>query len=453
MKRPHLPARDLLPGMGEELISASDWSRRAATLVGAVLIGLVAIGFAIAGDHASELFNRTTAAHPWVYLVSAPLVFVAIVAITNRVAPDARGSGIPQVIAASRMPGSAAMAGLVAIRTALFKAVLTVAALLGGASVGREGPTVQLGAAIMVQVHRLFRVQASAGVYIAGGAAGVAAAFNTPLAGIAFAIEELSVAYEQRVAVLVMGAVMIAGLTAQGISGDYVYFGQLGGSLPIVTVLIAAPIAGLLGGAAGGLFSRAVLALRGPGGRFASRLKARPLATALVCGVVVGVLGFLTAGATSGTGYEPTRDLLTGADAEYWFGPAKFLAALATTASGIPGGIFAPSLAVGAGFGELLTPLFPPEQAGLIVLIGMGGYFTGVVRAPLTSVIILSEATSSSHAILPLFATALIGDWAGSMVCKERLYHALSRDFLPGKGDSEGDDAPAATDAKPTKGS
>ena len=448
MKRPHLPARDLLPGMGEELISASDWSRRAATLVGAVLIGLVAIGFAIAGDHASELFNRTTAAHPWVYLVSAPLVFVAIVAITNRVAPDARGSGIPQVIAASRMPGSAAMAGLVAIRTALFKAVLTVAALLGGASVGREGPTVQLGAAIMVQVHRLFRVQASAGVYIAGGAAGVAAAFNTPLAGIAFAIEELSVAYEQRVAVLVMGAVMIAGLTAQGISGDYVYFGQLGGSLPIVTVLIAAPIAGLLGGAAG-----AVLALRGPGGRFASRLKARPLATALVCGVVVGVLGFLTAGATSGTGYEPTRDLLTGADAEYWFGPAKFLAALATTASGIPGGIFAPSLAVGAGFGELLTPLFPPEQAGLIVLIGMGGYFTGVVRAPLTSVIILSEATSSSHAILPLFATALIGDWAGSMVCKERLYHALSRDFLPGKGDSEGDDAPAATDAKPDKGS
>ena len=83
----------------------------------------------------------------------------------------------------------------------------------------------------------------------------------------------------------------------------------------------------------------------------------------------------------------------------------------------------------------------------------MGGYFTGVVRAPLTSVIILSEATSSSHAILPLFATALIGDWAGSMVCKERLYHALSRDFLPGKGDSEGDDAPAATDAKPDKGS
>ena len=430
-----------MPGVREELISPQDWSRRAATVVGAVLVGLIALGFAFAGDWASSLFTRTTATYPLVYLFSAPLVFVAIAAITDRLAPEARGSGIPQVIAASRMPGTRAANRLVSIRTAFAKMALTVAALLGGASVGREGPTVQLGAAIMVQVHRLFRVPASAGVFIAGGAAGVAAAFNTPLAGIAFAIEELAVAYEQRVAVLVMGAVMIAGLTAQGIAGDYVYFGRIDGSLPVLTVLVAAPLAGLLGGALGGMFSRMVLALRGPGGRFAKRLKARPLLTALVCGLVVGVLGYLTAGATSGTGYEPTRDLLAGADAEYWFGPAKFVAALATSASGIPGGIFAPSLAVGAGFGELLTPLFPPEQAGLIILIGMGGYFTGVVRAPLTAVIILSEATNSSHAILPLFATALIGDWAGSMVCKDRLYHALARDFLPAGKDADDADA------------
>jgi len=81
MKRPRLPARDLLPGMGEELISPSDWSRRAATLLGALLIGLVAIGFAVAGDHATTLFDRVTRAHPWVHLVSAPLIFVAIVVL------------------------------------------------------------------------------------------------------------------------------------------------------------------------------------------------------------------------------------------------------------------------------------------------------------------------------------------------------------------------------------
>ena len=149
------------------------------------------------------------------------------------------------------------------------------------------------------------------------------------------------------------------------------------------------------------------------------------------------MLGFVTNGVISGTGYEPTRAMLNGDPGVYWFGPAKFAAALITSVSGIPGGIFAPSLAVGAGFGQLLTPLFSADRAGAIVLLGMAGYFTGVVRAPLTTVIILSETTGSSALILPLFATALIGDWAGAIVCKERLYHALSRDFIPDKQPSE----------------
>ena len=364
-------------------------------------------------------------------LVLTPLTFLLVSVLTRRFAREARGSGIPQVMAASRQPMGRIARALLSLRAALAKIVLTVVALLGGASVGREGPTVQLAGAIMVQVHRLFRLRVTPGVVIAGGAAGVAAAFNTPLAGIAFAIEELAVAYEQRVAILVMGAVMIAGLTAQGLAGDYIYFGELEGSLPITTVLVAAPLAGLLGGLLGGLFSRLFLMLRGPDGRWAALLDRKPMITALVCGIVVGLLIFVTDGDAAGTGYEPTTALLEGRDGDFWFGPAKFFAALATSASGIPGGIFAPSLAAGAGFGQWLTPLFPSEQAGLIVLLGMAGYFTGVVRAPLTAVIILGEATGSSHVILPLFATALIGDWAGSMVCREKLYIVLARGFLP----------------------
>jgi H+/Cl- antiporter ClcA len=101
----------------------------------------------------------------------------------------------------------------------------------------------------------------------------------------------------------------------------------------------------------------------------------------------------------------------------------------------MPGGIFSPSLAVGAGIGNLLTPLFPIEQSGAIVLLGMAGYFVGVVRAPLTGVIILSETTGTTSAILPLFVACLVGDWAGSLVCRERLYHALSHDFMAKKPD------------------
>jgi H+/Cl- antiporter ClcA len=204
----------------------------------------------------------------------------------------------------------------------------------------------------------------------------------------------------------------------------------MGATLPLGVVLVAAPLAGFAGGLGGGLFSRAFLLLRGPDGRWTPFLRKRPLVTALVCGIIVGAIGVAVGGTTWGTGYIPTRQLLEGSRIAYSFGPAKFVAVLATSVSGMPGGIFSPSLAVGAGIGNLLTPLFPGEPSGAIVLLGMGGYFVGVVRAPLTAVIILSETTGTTSAILPLFVACLAGDWAGSLVCRERLYHALARDFI-----------------------
>ena len=84
-----------------------------------------------------------------------------------------------------------------------------------------------------------------------------------------------------------------------------------------------------------------------------------------------------------------------------------------------------------------MTPIFPTEQSGAIVLLGMAGYFVGVVRAPLTAVIILSETTGTTSAILPLFVACLVGDWAGALVCRERLYHALAHDFMARKEPEE----------------
>jgi len=111
-------------------------------------------------------------------------------------------------------------------------------------------------------------------------------------------------------------------------------------------------------------------------------------------------------------------------------GPAKFFATLATALSGAPGGIFAPSLSVGAGLGDLLTSIFPDDPKGAIVLLGMIGYFVGVVRAPLTAVIIITETTASRGMIVPLFATALIADLVSALVCRERLYHGLAKGFV-----------------------
>jgi len=408
---------------------------RLAAGVGAVLLGLAALAFAKLGDFAQHLFATLDARLPYGPLLLTPALFASVVYVTLRWLPDARGSGIPQVIAAARDAQRESKGALVSMRTAGGKVTMTLLMLLGGGSVGREGPTVQLSAAIMVAVHRLLRVPISAGVLIAGGAAGVSAAVNTPLAGVAFAIEELASAYEQRVAVLVMAAVMISGLVSLGIAGDYIYFGQMGQALGVHAILIVTPVAGIAGGLTGGIFTRIVLAVAAPSRSWLIQLKARPVLFAGICGLVVAVLGIISSGATWGTGYEATRRLVEGHGQPLWFGPAKFVAALATTLSGAPGGVFAPSLAVGAGVGNFLTLLFPHSPSGAIVLLGMIAYFVGVVRAPLTAVIIISETTASRGLIIPLFAAALIADVVSALVCRERLYHGLAKPFLARGGD------------------
>ena len=400
---------------------------RLAILMGAVAIGLAATLFALASDAAAERFGDYAGRYPYAPLVTTPLIFAALVWATRRYVPLARGSGIPQVIAAQADPERATHS-LVSIRTVAGKALLTLTAVLGGASVGREGPTVQIAAAVMGLSHRLLRVPLRGAVLIAGGAAGVAAAFNTPLAGLLFAIEELASAYEQRVTLLVIAAIVIAGMVAQSVQGDYIYFGLIGAHMPLATALLVAPIAGIVGGLAGGLFARLMLMLATGRNRLTDWSRARPVAFAAACGLVVGGIGCAT-GLTWGTGYGAARAMIVGVDAPLWFGPAKFLATLATAVAGLPGGIFAPSLAVGAGIGNLLRWIFPGSPSSAIVILGMVGYFAGVVRAPLTAVIILSETTVSRGLMLPMFATAFIADGASQFVCREKLYHGLSKGF------------------------
>ncbi|WP_395395187.1 chloride channel protein [Novosphingobium sp. BL-8A] len=413
--------------------------RRAATMIGAISLGIVAIVFAWMGDLAQKIFTQFQAQHRFAPLVLTPLVFMATVAITRRWAPAAKGSGIPQVMAAGKHL-ELAPSQLLALPTAITKLLLTTVMLLAGASVGREGPTVQVAAAIMVTCHRVLRVPISAGVLIAGGAAGVAAAFNTPLAGVAFAIEELAAAFEQKVAVLVMAAVVISGLVSLAVAGDYVYFGAMRQTLGVTSVLVITPVAGITGGALGGLFSRTLLAFARSSHPIFLAARGRPVALACICGLIVAIIGVLT-GSTWGTGYQTTRHMIEGTGGPSpWFGPAKFLATAATAVSGAPGGIFAPSLSVGAGLGQLLSFGFPDDPAPAIVLLGMVGYFVGVVRAPLTAVIILMETTASRGMIVPLFLTAIIADAVSTLVCKEKLYHGLSRGFAP---------APHAKEATP----
>lgn len=427
--------KPLTPELAETL------RRRAATMTGAVTIGLVALVFAYLADSAQHLFNGFVGQYGWAMLVITPAGFALLVWLTRRYFPEARGSGVPQVIAAAQMR-QPERSTLISLKTAAAKFALTIGGLMLGASSGREGPTVQISATLMTAVHRLFRVPLSAAVVIAGGAAGVSAAFNTPLAGIAFAVEELASAYEQRLTLLVMAAVMISGLVSLGVSGDYLYFGAQNETLTIQAGLMVVPVVAVLGGVAGGLFSRIVLWVSAATGAVLAPVRRHPVLFAAACGLVVAAVG-VSSGVSWGTGYEPAKALIEGHAQPVWFAPAKFLASLATAVSGIPGGIFAPSLSVGAGLGGLVAPLFAGMPPGAIALIGMTAYFVGVVRAPLTSVIIIMEMTDSHGMLLALFATAIIAEGVAALVCKERLYHGLSKPFRAPPPPAE------STDAKP----
>jgi H+/Cl- antiporter ClcA len=411
----------------------SSLKARLAALTGAVLLAVVAIGFARCGDWAQTLFRQFDAGHPLIALILPPVLFMTTVWVTRRVAPLARGSGIPQVMAAAEHPHSAPTARALSLGTAVVKFFGTVVVLLAGGSAGREGPSVQIGAAIMRAVHRRMRVPVTSGIIIAGGAAGVAAAFNTPLAGIAFAIEELAAAFEQRVAMTVMAAVMVAGLTSLGLDGDYIYFGAMTAQINGPAMLLAGIVAGLAGGLLGGGFARILIAFAWSRARWFVLARSHPVRFAGLCGVIVAATGYCSGGLSWGTGYTTTRALLTGQSASLAFGPAKLVATIATALSGAPGGIFAPSLSVGAGLGQILavmlTPVFGAIPPGGIVLVGIAGYFTGVTRAPLTGVIIVMEMTADRGMILPLMATALVADAVSAMVCKRKLYHALSLQF------------------------
>lgn len=408
--------------------------RRTATTMGAVILGLAALAFAWAADEVAKLFQWMVEKAPYAPLAVTPLGLALLVALTRRFAPEARGSGIPQVSAGARDPHHAVTAGLISMKMAAFKFVATIGAIALGASVGREGPTVQISAAIMAFMHRLLKVELSAAVVIAGGAAGVSAAFNTPLAGIAFAIEELAASYHQRLALLAMAAVMISGLVSLGVAGDYVYFGSVHDVLPLGTAVLVAVLAGVVGGLTGGLFSRLVQAFATTALAPVAALRRRPVITALICGLLVAILGVMSGGATWGTGYDAARQLVESHAGPWWFGPAKFLSSLVTVLSGVPGGIFAPALATGAGVGNLIALAFPGQPLGAIVLLGMIGYFVGVVRAPLTAAIIISEMSDSRALVLPLLATAIIADGVSALICREKLYHALAKPFLPPGG-------------------
>ncbi len=402
---------------------------------GALCVSVTAILFAYAASQADALFHRALAISPYLAFVIAPAGLAVSVLLTRHVFPGAQGSGIPQVIAATEMQEPGAIRRVLSLRVAVGKVFLTLLGLACGASIGREGPTVQVGASIMRalgQAVTLEQPNQLRALVLAGGAAGIAAAFNTPLAGIMFAIEELSHSFEQRTSGTVMTAVIIAGIATLALTGGGSYFGHTSATLPIGVGWEAVLACAVLGGAFGGGFSailvRAADGLPGAAGRFVGK---RPVLFAALCGLAIAGLGLASAGTTYGTGYAQAREMVAGhAVLPARFFGLKMLATIVSYASGIPGGIFAPSLAVGAGLGQSIAHFLPSAPAGAVVLLGMVAYFSGVVQAPITAAVIVMEMTDNQDMTIPLMAASFLAYGVSRLICRRPLYGALAARFI-----------------------
>ncbi|WP_420826021.1 chloride channel protein [Pseudomonas multiresinivorans] len=399
-----------------------------------MLVGLVALAFAWLADRSFGLFQRMLQVSPWLPLLATPLGFALLAWITQRWFVNSKGSGIPQVIAALESPSRRFRAQVLALPVALVRMLFTLGALLVGGSVGREGPTVHVGAAVIYAFGTrlgLHGRRTVAGLILAGGAAGIAAAFNTPLAGVVFAIEELSRTYEQRFSGLVLTAVLIGGVVTLGLMGHYSYFGDISGGLPTGWGWSEVPACALLGGVLGGLYVKLVLpAQHGWIGRMYAVRERFPVRFAAVCGLALALLGVISGNHVFGTGYEETRALLDGnpvTDASFllW----KFLANVVSYLAGIPGGLFSPSLSVGAGFAPLLS-LLPGVNPQTCALLGMGAYLAGVTRSPLTASVIVLELSHSPDLAIPMLAATLLAAAISGWIAPVSLYHALARQIL-----------------------
>lgn len=429
----------------QELSDWRRWGSRGLILVFAALVGLSVVALNHLADGAQRVFAGWAAARPWLGVVLTPLGTMAVVWLTRRWAPGAAGSGIPQVLVALDPGLSPPQRGaLVSLPMSLGKLLLTPLSLLAGLSVGREGPAVQIGAGLLHHVRRYLPDRQAVGsqaLLAAGGAAGVAAAFNAPLAGVVFAIEQLSRRPEQRTSGLLVAAIVLAGLMALSFGHDGTYFGRIAAA-PMAWPLVLPGLAVTLSAAViGGLFARAVIwSLLGHGLPRPSRLltwrQQHPVWFAGLCGLGVGLLGLATGGLTLGSGDQLTQALLsTQIDPPAWQVPARLTATWLSIWSGAPGGVFGPSLSLGAGIGHDVAQwagISVASQAhATLIALGMVAFLAAVTQAPLTAFIIVMEMVEGHALVLSLMAAAVVASGVARLISPP-LYSSLTALWRPG---------------------
>lgn len=403
-----------------------------------LLTGLVAVGYTILFGYGEAVLHSLLQWRDWALFVVTPVCFFLAWYVVKRWAPNARGSGIPQVMAAIELSNprqDKQVNMLLSLRIAVVKVISSVLMVIGGGAIGREGPTIQIAGSVFRMVNRwtpaTWPKLSKQSFILTGAAAGLAAAFNTPLGGLVFAMEELARIHIRHFRTALFVAVIIAGLTAQALLGPYLYLGypKVHGLRFIVYLGVAATA--ILAGILGSLMCKAILRLMQWKKGFTTFQQVGFLVAA---GLLIASVAYFINEAVLGSGKEIMNTVLfTEQKAVRWDTVLwRMAGTILCFNTGAAGGVFAPSLAAGATVGSLMADLFDVvgANANILILSGMVGFLTGVTRTPFTSAILVLEMTDRHSVIFHLLLAALLSNVAAVVVDKHSFYEQLKKSYL-----------------------
>lgn len=407
--------------------------------IASLLTGVVAVGYTKLFGFAEQGLHTIVEHRPLALLALSPLLFVLGFVLVNRFAPFARGSGIPQVMAAMEVATPKydhLLDKLLSIRIILVKIASSLLMVMGGAVIGREGPTIQISGSIFRTIEKWIPASwpklSRQSFILTGAAAGLAAAFNTPLGGVVFAMEELARIHVRFFRTALFSAVIIGGLTAQGLLGPYLYLGYPDVSNPNIMLFFPVAIVAFLSGGLGSFMCKIILRIL----EWRRSLSFWPtIGFVVAVGLVIAATAVFIDTRVLGSGKEViTHMLFTGDKQVSWYTPIlRIVGPILCFNTGAAGGVFAPALAAGASVGGYISTLghFAGSNANILILSGMVGFLTGVTRTPFTSAILVLEMTDRHNVIFHLMLAALLSNLAAMLVDKHSFYEQLRKTYLP----------------------